>query len=147
VADTIAELVESIRRVFPGSQFEPATAEQLATERRDHPDAPAHYLEFLQRVGWGSLGDNNFMVYSGLVGPDDIFDPLRAAELSGLLFFGDNFAGWLVGFDTLAEWRLVGVDDGLEPQPLEQHTVAEFIARFIADFEDARPGAAADGGA
>jgi hypothetical protein len=29
--------------------------------------------------------------------------------LDGLLFFGDNFAGWVVGFDTRRGWRLVGL--------------------------------------
>lgn len=72
MADDSQALVASIRRVFPGSRLEPATEEQLAAVRREYPDVPVHYTEFLQHVGWGSLGDGNFMLYGGLVGPADI---------------------------------------------------------------------------
>jgi hypothetical protein len=137
MADDFDALAASIRRVFPGSRLEPATNEQLDAERRDHPDVPAHYTEFLRRIGWGSLGDRNFMIYSGLVGPADILDPVTAAELAGLLLLGDDFGGWVIGFDTRAGWRLVGVDNGSAPKPLGPRTAAEFIAQRVADAQDA----------
>lgn len=139
--DALAELAASIRRVFPASWLEPVTADQLAAERRDHPDAPSDYLEFLQRVGWGSLGGSNFMIYSGLVGPSDIFDPTTAAELTGVLLLGDDFSGWSVGFDTRAGWRLVGTDHGAEPHPLKQRSLLEYIAQLVADAQDDEPDA------
>ena len=110
--DDFEVLAESIRQVFPGSGLELATEQELAVIRREHPDVPADYLEFLRRVGWGSLAGNNFMIYSGLVEPSAIFDEATAAELAGLLFLGDDFSGCVVGFDTRAGWRLVGVDNG-----------------------------------
>jgi hypothetical protein len=79
------------------------------------------------------------MLYSGLVGPDDIFDPATAAKLAGLAFLGDDFSGCVVGFDRRAGWRLVGVDNGSAPEPLEQRTLAEFIAQRVADAQDAEP--------
>jgi hypothetical protein len=144
--DAFAELTDAIHRVFPGSRFEPATEEQLAAVRRDYPDAPAHYLEFLKRIGWGALGGGNFMVYRGLVAPADIFDPATTAELAGVAFLGDDFGGWVVGFDTRAGWRLIGVDNGSSPQPLEHRTLAEFIGRRVADAQDAEPHGAPDRG-
>jgi hypothetical protein len=148
VADDFEALAASIRRVSPGSRIEPATDEQLAAVRREYPDAPAHYTEFLRRVGWGSLGGSDFMLYSGLVGPADIFDPATAATLSGLAILGDDFSGCVVGFDTRAGWRLVSFDNGYHaaPEPLEQRTLAEFIAQRVADAQDAEPGAAPDPG-
>lgn len=138
--DDRAALSEAIRRVFPASRLEPATAEKVAAIRRRFPDVPPDYLEFLQRVGWGSLGDSNFMVYSGPCEPGDVFDAAAAEGFAGLVFVGDNFGGWMVGFDTRQDWRLVGVDSGSsdpEPYPLEQETLADFIARRIADREEA----------
>lgn len=135
MVDAYVELAASIRRVFPASRLEPVTPEQLAAELRDHPDAPADYLEFLRRVGWGSLGDGNFMIYSGLVEPVDIFDPVTAADLPGLLLLGDDFGGWSLGFDTSAGWRLVGSDHGAQPQPIEERSLLEYIARRVADAE------------
>ena len=109
------------------------------------PDVPGHYLEFLQHVGWGSLGDN-FMLYSGLVEPDGIFDAETAAGLAGIVFLGDNFAGEVVGFDMRDRWRLVGFDNSYsaEPDPQEAKTLAEFIAERIAWCESGEPEAPAD---
>lgn len=137
MAENFESLTASIRRVFPGSQIEPATEERLAAIRREFPDAPAHYTEFLRCVGWGSLGGGNFMIYSGLIGPADIFDEATAAELVGVAFLGDDYSGWVVGFDIRAGWRLVGVDNGSAPEPLVQRTLAEFIAQRVADAQDA----------
>jgi hypothetical protein len=139
MADEFEALAAAIHRVFPRSRIEPATEEQLAALRRDYPEVPAHYLEFLRRVGWGSLGDGNFMIYSGLVEPADIFGAVTAAELSGVLLLGDDFGGWVVGFDTRAGWRLVGIDHGSEPHAMEQKSLAEFIAQRVADSQEAEP--------
>jgi hypothetical protein len=148
VANDFEALAAAIRRVFPESRMEPANLEQLAAVRREYPDAPAHYTEFLRRVGWGSLGGSNFMLYGGLVGAADIFAPATAAELADFAFFGDDFSGCVVGFDTRTGWRLVSFDNSYHtaPELLEQQTLAEFIAQRVADAQDAEPGAAADRG-
>lgn len=125
-------LAAAIRWVFPEAHLEPATEEQLATIRRNYPDAPNHYTEFLRRIGWGSLS-GTFMLYDGLVGSHEIFDADTAAELVGIAFLGDNFSGCVIGFDTQAGWRLVAVDDGSAPEPLPQRTLVEFIEQRIAD--------------
>ena len=140
-----AQLLAAIHRVFPASRLEPVAEPELAAMRRQFPRVPEHYLEFLRRVGYGSLGDN-FMLYSGLCEPDEIFDAHTAVGLAGIVFFGDNFAGWIVGFDTRDGWRLVGFDNSVspDPDPEEARTVAEFIAARIADCECGEPGAPAD---
>ena len=126
----------ALRRVFPDCQLEPITEPELTALRKLHPGVPEHYLAFLRQVGYGSLS-GTFMLYDGLCTPDDIFDPQTAASLDGILFFGDNFAGWMVGFDTRANWRIVGVDSYfLEPHPEEAKTVGEFIAQRIANQEE-----------
>jgi hypothetical protein len=133
--DDFAVLAESIRRVFPASRFECLSEAQVGEIRRDHPEVPEHYLEFRRRIGWGSLG-SNFKVYSGLCKPNEFFDAETASQLDGVLFVGDDFGGWMVGFDTRQAWRLVGVDSvSLEPEPLAQGSLRELIADRIADHE------------
>jgi len=144
MADDFEALAKSIHRVFPGSLIKPATEEQLDTIRHAQPAAPTHYLDFLRRVGWGSLGNGNFMIYSGLCKPTDIFDEVTAAELAGVLFLGDNFGGWMVGFDTSTGWRLVSVDCSAKPHPLEHRSLAELVAQRVADAQEAEPGAVQD---
>jgi hypothetical protein len=140
-----AALLAAIHRVFPACRLEALAEPELAAISRRFPGVPEHYLEFLRHVGWGSLGDN-FMLYSGLVEPDEIFDSETAASLPGLVFFGDNFAGEVVGFDTRDAWRLVGFDNSYlpEPNPQEVKTLGEFIAERIAWCESGEPEAPAD---
>ena len=136
VVDTYETVAASIRRVFPDSQIEPASEEQLIAIHRDYPDAPDHYSEFLRRVGWGRLGRSNFMIYSGLIGPDEVFDENTTARVDGVVLLGDNFSGWVIGFDTRAGWRLVGVYAGSVPEPLGHDTLSKFIAQRVADSDD-----------
>jgi hypothetical protein len=137
-----AALLIAIHRVFPACRLQRVAEAELAAIRIQFPDVPGHYLEFLRHVGWGSLG-GNFMLYSGLVEPDEIFDTETAAGLAGVLFFGDNFSGEVVGFDTRDGWRLVGFDNSVsaDPDPQEARTLAEFIAERIAYCESGEPGA------
>lgn len=129
-------LLAALQRVLPTCQLERVPEPELVALRQQHPDVPDHYLAFLRQVGWGSLG-GTFMLYNGLVEPGEIFDPQTAAKLDGLLIFGDNFAGEVVGFDTRQGWRLVGFDNGYHAAPeLEQaRTVGEFIALRLAKYE------------
>jgi hypothetical protein len=140
-----AALLATIHRVFPACRLKPVAEPELTAISRRFPGVPEHYREFLRHVGWGSLGDN-FMLYSGLVEPDGIFDPETAAGLAGFVFLGDNFAGEVVGFDTRDGWRLVAFDnsDSAKPDPQEATTLAEFIAKRIAWCESGEPEAPAD---
>lgn len=131
-------LAEAIRRVFPASRFDPATEERINRIRHEHPDVPNHYLEFLQRIGWGSLGDSNFMIYSGPITPEFMFGDEFGVEMEDVLIVGEDFSGWAVGFDTGIGWRLVGVDSGYPiPEPLKEKSLSEFIARRVANHESA----------
>jgi hypothetical protein len=67
-----------------------------------------------------------------------------ATALTGFLLLGDDFDCWVVGFDTRSGWRLVGVDNGSVPEPLEQQTLAEFIAQRVTDAQDTEPSVAPD---
>jgi hypothetical protein len=129
-------LLATLRRFFPALRLEPVAEPELTPIRRQYPGVPEHYLAFLRQVGYGSLG-GTFMVYGGLVEPDEIFDPSMVADLDGIVFFGDTFGGTILGFDTRHGWRLVRVDDHtLEVEPEEARTVGEFLARRLAEQEE-----------
>jgi hypothetical protein len=135
MADDFAPLLADIRRVFPSSSLTTLGDAQLATIRDRYPGVPDHYLAFLRTVGWGRLGNSNFMVYSGPIEPSEFFGPDDASCLVGILFFGDNFSGWHVGFDTRNGWELVGVDSASpDPFPEEATTIAEFIAGRVSNY-------------
>jgi hypothetical protein len=133
MAEEFERLRATFGQVFPTSRMEPVAEPALAAIRREYPGVPEHYLAFLREIGWGSLG-GWFMVYSGPVEPDEIFDRDTAAGLEGLVFFGDTFGSTIFGFDRREGWRLVGVDHHTSQiDPEEAATVGEFLARRLAD--------------
>jgi hypothetical protein len=136
VAEDFEPLLTALRRVFPTCRLERVSEPKLVAIRQRHPDVPDHFLAFLRQVGWGSLC-GTFMLYSGLVEPGEIFDPQTAAGLDGLLFFGDNFAGEVVGFDTRRGWRLVCFDNSYHaaPELVQGRSIGDFIALRLAEQE------------
>ena len=136
MTEDFSSLLTAIQRVFPGTQLEPVSEQELQSLQQKHPGIPGHYLRFLNQVGFGSMGPGNFMIYNGLCEPEEIFDSETAKDSVGILFFGDDFSGCVVGFDTRNDWRIVAVDNGYrEPCSTELRTLGEFIARRIANQE------------
>jgi hypothetical protein len=135
--EDFTRLNDAIRRFVPTARLTPLGDSEITAMRSQFPDVPDHYLNFLQHVGWGSLGDN-FMLYSGLVEANEIFDSRTSADLAGILFLGDNLAGWMLGFDTRNRWRLVGVDSSSPtPEPEQAQTVGDFFAQRASEWDSA----------
>lgn len=136
MAEDFVPLLAALRQVYPNTQLEPLTESEVSRLRDQHPSAPEHLLSFLREVGWGSLGDN-FMIYGGLVAPDEIFDTVTAAEFDWVLFFGDDFSGEMFGFDTRQGWRIVSVGGYYSGVTVEDvSTVGEFIGLRLASLEE-----------
>ncbi|WP_150561949.1 hypothetical protein [Pandoraea bronchicola] len=82
-------------------------------------------MDFITQVGFGELGDSSFMLYGGLLEPEEVFgeaDPL----LAGLLLLGDDFQGFNVAFDK-KNWSVVEID----PTNLSATPVANNFENFI----------------
>ena len=110
----------------PLDQLTPLPADQLARLRAAHPGLPEGYLDFLAHVGFGELGDASFMLYGGVIEPDEAFGETPAG-LQGVLLFGDDFAGTNCGFDSAGGWRIVEID----PTNFSKDVVGEDFAAFI----------------
>ena len=137
MSEKFEKLNDHIQRVFPDSKLERLSDQEIEALRIEYPKVPLHYIEFLQRIGWGRLGNSNFMIYSGLITPDNIFDSATAEELSGLVLFGDNFSGWMTGIDLNNSWAMVSIDhESLGVEVLGQQTLFSFIENRISCFED-----------
>ncbi len=72
------------------------------------------------------IGDGHYMIYSGLIAPEDVFDAGVAEKLDGILLFGDDFSGFCGGFVTNKNWDLIEVDGCSDPYEPEM-TFEEFI--------------------
>ena len=107
-------------------QLTPLTGEALARLQREAPGAPAGYIDFLTHVGFGPIGDDSFMLYNGLLPPDEMYGQTPPG-LEAVQLFGDDFSGYASGFDTANGWRIVEID----PTNFSKDVVGEDFAAFI----------------
>lgn len=75
--------------------------------RSEFPGLPVEYLEFLQEVGFGDLGE--IQLYSGPVEAASIY-PSGAEPLTSILLIGDDMQGHCFGFDCDRNHQLVEID-------------------------------------
>ena len=75
--------------------------------KSEYSGLPVDYLEFLQEIGFGDLGE--IQLYSGPVDADSIY-PSMGEHLSSILLIGDDMQGYCFGFDCHQNNRLVEID-------------------------------------
>lgn len=88
---------------------------------------PVDYISFLTEIGSGELGGAAYMIYDGLVDPDEIYGEVPE-ELEGIVLFGDDFQGFTAGF-KVDDWRVVEID----PSNMSFNVVASSFQDFIRD--------------
>ncbi|WP_194787907.1 SMI1/KNR4 family protein [Pseudomonas sp. UFMG81] len=112
-----------------------ANAELITQLSSQYPQLPADYLAFIQALGWGEVGAAGFMLYEGLLTPDQVFDGSEGEALAGIVLFGDDFQGYCAGFDTAKGWTVVDIDPiSHETQPVAA-SFSEFIRQLLHDLD------------
>lgn len=118
----------------PIDDLEVVGDESVQKIRAHFPAVPADYLTFLAEVGFGSIGSGAYMLYSGLLEPDEVYG--ETCEISGVLFFGDDYQGWSTGFDVRTG-EVVEVD----PTGMSADVLAPSFEKFVlAKVESLREG-------
>ncbi|WP_312328818.1 hypothetical protein [Stenotrophomonas sp.] len=108
----------------PIDDLEVVADECVQNIRAHYPAVPADYLTFLVEVGIGSIGPGGYMLYSGLLTPDEIYG--ETCEVSGVLFFGDDYQGWSTGFDLQT-----GVVVEVDPTGMSTDILAPSFEKFV----------------
>ncbi|KNY26736.1 hypothetical protein [Pseudobacteroides cellulosolvens] len=93
------------------SSFERMPKDEINVITKEHPGVPADYIEYLEEIGYGDIGDNYFMLYGGLVQASEIYEESKAEKLKDIVFLGDYYNGHSIGFSKKGEWEMVEVDD------------------------------------
>ncbi len=121
-----------ITKKSPGNileSFSMLKEQDIGKVKQTYPNLPSDYLSFLNEIGFGEIGDNLFMIYSGLTKADEIFDKESAKELEHIALFGDDFSGYSYGYNTNANWCIVEIDS----VDLEVNRVADSFQQFIRE--------------
>jgi hypothetical protein len=96
------------------------------SEIEAHGFAPADYVEWLASNGWGSVGDDNFMLYSGLVRVGE----LHEAAPYGYWAFGDNLSGFIACFSESGDGLVYGWDSATCEMTSTTWRFPQYIARY-----------------
>ncbi len=90
----------------PSSNLDKVRAEDIQELKASYPGIPDDYLEFLRRIGAGSILNSSYAIYTGPVEPSDIFGKHDATWPKDLLVFGDNFSGDVGVFLPSKKWQV-----------------------------------------
>ncbi|MBX9692213.1 MAG: SMI1/KNR4 family protein [Cyanobacteria bacterium] len=102
----------------PSSVLTKLTAEEISRLIEANRGVPDDYLQFLQQIGSGRIGECRFMFYAALTEPGDIYDSETASELSDILIVGDDFAGYCLAYSPKEDWRLGWINQSGEYEPI-----------------------------
>lgn len=86
---------------------EKLTDKDIEEIRKQYPDIPQDYLDYLKEMGYGTIRECQFMVYKGLENIEDILGyEVEELEDKKFLVFGDNYSGDFSGFLIEEEWKV-----------------------------------------
>ncbi|WP_417503148.1 hypothetical protein [Marinobacter sp.] len=107
----IENLVRALKQNFSDSDFMPVKAELIDSLEEKYPGVPADLKQLYETLGYGSIGHSHYMIHVPTE-PTEIYDEETAAELSGVIIVGDDFAGYCEAYDTRNDWEFgyIGVD-------------------------------------
>lgn len=130
---THAELRIYLLKNYPSSRLELLTKEKGDALLVRHPKLPEDYVKFLYEVGWGTIGDGQYSVYSAPAEPSFIYDPVTAESLGDLVLIGDDFAGGQEAIRFEEEGAVFGSVDSLDGrfEPSGTETFSKFIQSWF----------------
>ena len=104
------DIVSLVRSLAPASQLTPLQEAEVVSLKVRYPQLPADYVDYMQQIGWGGIGNSFYMIYSGLMEADEIYGAEVSKDLSNTIFFGDDFSGYCAGFDMGSGFAVVEID-------------------------------------
>jgi len=123
---TSAARYKTLANTRPFATLTPISKEEASELRQQHPGLPEDYIEFLEQVGYGSVGPNRFSIYEAPGEPSDIFDEETASACGPVILIGDDFQGYILAFRT-TDWSLLEVSPSGEPDPPLGVTFQQYV--------------------
>ncbi|WP_312315915.1 hypothetical protein [Stenotrophomonas sp.] len=108
----------------------PVSREKLAQLRADYPQIPDQFIEFLEKVGFGCIGDGGYMIYDGVAEPGFICSEPESVDW--ILLFGDDFSGCNAGFHVITG-RIYEIDSAFMSAEEVANDFLGFIAAKISE--------------
>ena len=120
----------------PGGKFEKLEKiipEVINALRKVQPETPEDFFSFLEELGSGEIGQSAYIIYNGLLEPDEVYDEDTAEDLGNLLIFGDDMQGYCSAFNVSEGWVVVEIDPTDMSYEKTHNTFSEFIRDKLND--------------
>jgi hypothetical protein len=130
----IDDVIAQIQSREPATAYMPVKTEWVNSAARRYPGMPDDLKHFYATYGYGSIGDNRYMIHC-LLEAGDIYDAKTAHGLDGILIVGDDFAGHCEAYDAANGWRFgsIGSNGQFEPYDGIYSSFTDFLEkRFVA---------------
>ena len=133
------EDLASLQTLLANSDLERVDDAGITRLRQKYPDLPPDYFTLLSHCGFGGLLGSRFMLYSGPIPPDEVFDPDDPICQVPILLVGDDFSGGHLGYlKNSGSWQLCSFDhmstNDLTPEA--DVSIARFFLRRFQAPED-----------
>jgi hypothetical protein len=119
---------ELLSRLEPVPQ---ATCEKLRTES---PELRPDYLDFLSGVGYGVIGQRQYMLYGGVVTLSELLADACDPNWADLLAFGDTIGGTCHAFDPSDGMRVIAIDLDIRQVEVIGPSFERFIRALLTSF-------------
>ncbi len=104
------------------------SATDMHSLRKAHAGIPDDYVNFIEVVGFGNLGD--IQLYEGPTAAATVY-PNATGRLANVLLIGDDFQGYCFGFDPTDNWRIVEVDPRGSVDTSVEQTFTSLLSAYM----------------
>lgn len=128
----ITDFLVSIRNTEETNRLTILNQVEINQLREKYVEIPSDFLDYLGKIGAGSLNDCRYIVYGELIKPSEIFNLEDVEEFENqILLFGDDYTGNPAGFLINNNWRIAEVlHEDLTLNEVDL-TFGQFIRRMI----------------
>jgi hypothetical protein len=113
------------------SQLSPVPRAKCNELRFTYPTLRLDYLDFLSEVGYGVIGQRQYMLYDGVLPLSELLADACNPNLPDLLVFGDTLGGTCHGFDPFHGMRVIAIDLDTQDLELVDSTFEGFIRKLL----------------
>lgn len=111
------------------SKLERPEPAKIASYKAEYVGLPNDYVEFLEEIGTGDIGDGGYFFYSKPKYVDEIYRDRDVSVIGKIVLFGDDRSGFFAGFDPDDAWCVVELNSA----NMEVTRAASSFHEFVAD--------------
>jgi hypothetical protein len=101
---------------------------------RHFSNLPVDYLDFLAEIGYGVIGQRQYMVYDGVLPLSELLADACDPNLAHLLVFGDTTGGTCHAFNPSEEMRVTTIDLDTQDVEFAAPSFEIFIRTLLTSF-------------